>query len=208
MMVTEPLLHSDELVLKRQVSRSTVSCPHPSGVGVHQVCGTRDTRGCSDRASDFRGDSGVLEGPADREPVERLVQLCMNPPIVLKASMFLPSPGCLLRHGSLSAGLGRHTYGGADGGAYGLLYLGRLIPIAGPPVAPMLPWCRAYPVSANHGAMSADARKNLVSRCRRTICGTLPYTPQEAAVQQRIASAVLSLTIPYAKVTSSFFLSW
>ena len=38
------------------------------------------------------------------------------------------------------------------------------IRLAGRPVVPMLPWCRAHPASANHGETSADARRNLVSR--------------------------------------------
>ena len=62
----------------------------------------------------------ILEGPADREPVERLLQLCVTPPIVLK-----DLDVCTRRRGACSgttlcrAGLRSHTYGGADGGAYG-----------------------------------------------------------------------------------------
>jgi len=37
----------------------------------------------------------VLEGPADREPVERLLQSCVNPPIVLKALDVLTVAGVL-----------------------------------------------------------------------------------------------------------------
>jgi ADP-heptose:LPS heptosyltransferase len=37
----------------------------------------------------------ILEGPADREPVERLIQLCVNPPIVLKDLDLLALAGVL-----------------------------------------------------------------------------------------------------------------
>lgn len=50
-----------------------------------------------------------------------------------------------------------------------MLCLGRLILLAGLPVAPMLLWCRAHPASANHGAMSVSAEENLVSICHRAI---------------------------------------
>src|SRR6185503_5414714 len=50
-----------------------------------------------------------------------------------------------------------------------LLYLDRLIPIAGPLVALMSPWCRARPVSVNHGTRSAAVRINLVSIYHETI---------------------------------------
>ncbi|MGH7217048.1 MAG: glycosyltransferase family 9 protein [Nitrospiraceae bacterium] len=37
----------------------------------------------------------ILEGPADREPVERLLRLCLNPPIVLKGLDLLTVAGVL-----------------------------------------------------------------------------------------------------------------
>ena len=41
----------------------------------------------------------ILQGPADREPVERLLQLCANPPIVLKGLDVLTLAGVLAQAG-------------------------------------------------------------------------------------------------------------
>ena len=62
----------------------------------------------------------ILEGPADREPVERLLQSCVTPPIVLQdLDVRHRRRGACSGTTLCRAGLRSYTYGGADGGTYG-----------------------------------------------------------------------------------------
>ena len=120
--VTDPLLHLGRACL--EAAGLSIGQPlaviHPGSGSAHKCVAPETTRDCSYRGSDFRGDSGGsrragrpgagrASSPVMREPTDR--------PEGTRSSH--------RRRGARSgttlcrAGLGSHTYGGADGGAYG-----------------------------------------------------------------------------------------
>ncbi len=97
LMVTEPLLHLGQTCLEAAslaIEQSLILI-HP-GSGSARKCVAPEILASVVIALQISGATPViLEGPADREPVERLVQLCMNPPIVLKGLDVLTVAGVL-----------------------------------------------------------------------------------------------------------------
>ncbi len=96
-MVTEPLLHLGRACLEAAglaIGQSLVLI-HPGSGSAHK-CVAPEILAAVVIALQISGATPVvLEGPADREPVERLVQLCVNPPIVLKGLDVLTVAGVL-----------------------------------------------------------------------------------------------------------------
>jgi ADP-heptose:LPS heptosyltransferase len=84
--VTDPLLHLGRACLEAAglAIGQPLAVIHP-GSGSAQKCVAPELLASVVIAVQTSGATPVvLEGPADREPVERLLQLCANPPIVLK----------------------------------------------------------------------------------------------------------------------------
>jgi ADP-heptose:LPS heptosyltransferase len=95
--VTEHLLHLGRACLEAaglSTGQSLVVI-HPGSGSVHK-CVAPETLASVVIAVQTSGETPVvLEGPADREPVERLLQLCGNPPIVMKSLDLLTVAGVL-----------------------------------------------------------------------------------------------------------------
>jgi heptosyltransferase-3 len=84
--VTDPLLHLGRACLEPAglAIGQPLAVIHPGSGSAHK-CVAPDLLASVVIAVQASGATPVvLEGPADREPVERLLQLCTNPPIVLK----------------------------------------------------------------------------------------------------------------------------
>jgi heptosyltransferase-3 len=95
--VTEPLLNLGGACLETAgfVIGQLLVVIHP-GSGSARKCVTPETLASVVIAAQIFGATPVvLEGPADREPVERLLQLCVIPPIVLKGLDVLTVAGVL-----------------------------------------------------------------------------------------------------------------
>ena len=95
--VTEPLLHLGRACLETAgfVIGQPLVVIHPGSGSVHK-CVAPETLASVVVALQVSGATPVvLEGPADREPVERLLQLCVNPPTVLRDLDILTVAGVL-----------------------------------------------------------------------------------------------------------------
>lgn len=95
--VTKPLLHLGQACL--ETAGLSIGQPlaviHPGSGSAHK-CVAPETLAAIVIALQISGATPViLEGPADRERVERLLQLCVNPPIVLKGLDVLTVAGVL-----------------------------------------------------------------------------------------------------------------
>ena len=150
----------------------------------------------------------ILEGPADREPVEQLLQLCEDPPIVIKGLDLLTVAGVLAQ---------TRLFIGQDSGIThlaGLLGV-RTVAIFGPtdparwaPHGAHVTVVRGAPCLCPSWETSANAKKNLVSMCHRAILWRcVLHTSRRQPSDPESNPTALSLTIPYARVASSFFLS-
>ena len=95
--VTEPLLHLGRACLEAaglSIGQSLVVI-HPGSGSAHK-CVAPEILASIVVALQISGATPViLEGPADRDPVERLLQSCVNPPIVLKGLNLLTVAGVL-----------------------------------------------------------------------------------------------------------------
>ena len=95
--VTEPLLHLGQACLEAaglSIGQSLVII-HPGSGSAHK-CVAPEILATVVVAVQISGATPViLEGPADREPVERLLRSCVNPPIVLKGLDVLTVAGVL-----------------------------------------------------------------------------------------------------------------
>ena len=95
--VTEPLLHLGRACLEAEglaIGQPLVVI-HPGSGSAHK-CVAPEILASVVIAVQISGATPVvLEGPADREPVERLLRLCVNPPIVMKDLDVLSVAGVL-----------------------------------------------------------------------------------------------------------------
>ena len=84
--VTEPLLHLGRACLEAAgfVIGQLLVLIHPGSGSIHKCVAPETLASVVIGVQNFGATPVVLEGPADREPAERLLQLCVNPPIVLK----------------------------------------------------------------------------------------------------------------------------
>jgi len=139
----------------------------------------------------------ILEGPADRKPVERLLQLCPNPPIVLRDLDLLTVAGVLAQS---------QLFVGQDSGIThmaGLMGL-RMVALFGP--TDPARWApRGSHVTVVQGASCLCRSWNEVSRCKGKPCLDLPTDDlvalcltclDEAAIRRRIPSCCLVTDYP------------
>ena len=139
----------------------------------------------------------ILEGPADREPVERLLQLCSNPPIVLKDLDLLTVAGVLAQS---------QLFVGQDSGIThmaGLMGL-RMVALFGP--TDPARWApRGIHVTVVQGASCLCRSWDEVSRCKEKPCLDLPTDDlvelcltrlDETATRRRIPSGRLVTDYP------------
>ena len=95
--VTEPLINLGGACLETAgfVIGQLLVVIHPGSGSAHKCVVPETLASVVVAAQIFGATPVVLEGPADREPVERLLQLCVNPPIVLKGLDVLTVAGVL-----------------------------------------------------------------------------------------------------------------
>ena len=95
--VTKPLLHLGRACLEAAglVVGQLPVVIHPGSGSAHKCVAPETLASVVIGVQNFGATPVVLEGPADREPVERLLQLCVNPPIVLKGLDVLTVAGVL-----------------------------------------------------------------------------------------------------------------
>jgi len=97
--VTEPLLHLGRACLEAAgfVIGQLLVVIHPGSGSAHKCVAPEILASVVIGVQDFGVTPVVLEGPADHERVERLLQLCVNPPIVLKGLDVLTVAGVLFQ---------------------------------------------------------------------------------------------------------------
>ena len=95
--VTEPLLHLGRACLEAAgfVIGQLLVLIHPGSGSIHKCVAPETLASVVIGVQNFGATPVVLEGPADREPAERLLQLCVTPPIVLKGLDILTVAGVL-----------------------------------------------------------------------------------------------------------------
>jgi heptosyltransferase-3 len=199
LMVTEPLLHIGRTCLEAAglaIGQSLVLI-HPGSGSAHK-CVAPEILATVVIALQISGATPVvLEGPADREPVERLVQLCMNPPIVLKGLDVLTVAGVLAQV---------RLFVGQDSGVThmaGLMGV-RTVALFGPTDPDR--WApRGAHVTVVQGVPCLCQSWGDVSRCDEKPCLVMPQDHlaalclthlKEAAVRQRIAPGCLVTDYP------------
>jgi len=139
----------------------------------------------------------ILEGPADREPVERLLQLCVSPPIVLKGLDVLTVAGVLAQ---------ARLFVGHDSGVThmaGLMGV-RTVALFGP--TDPARWApRGAHVTVVQGTPCLCQSWGDVSRCEKKPCLAMPQDHlvalclahlKDAAIRQRIPSGCLVTDYP------------
>jgi len=95
--VTEPLLHLGRACLEAEglVIGQPLVVIHPGSGSAHKCVAPEILASLVIGVQNLRATPVVLQGPADREPVERLLQLCVDPPTVLKGVDILTIAGVL-----------------------------------------------------------------------------------------------------------------
>jgi heptosyltransferase III len=93
--VTDPLLHLGRACLEAAglAIGQLLAVIHPGSGSAHKCVAPEILATVVIAVQTSGAIPVVLEGPADREPVERLLQLCVNPPIVLKGLDLLTVAG-------------------------------------------------------------------------------------------------------------------
>ena len=130
----------------------------------------------------------ILEGPADREPVERLLQLCSNPPIVLRDLDLLTVAGVLAQS---------QLFVGQDSGIThmaGLMGL-HVVALFGP-TNPARWAPRGIHVTVVQGASCLCRSWDEVSRCKGKPCLDLPTDDLVALCLTRLDEATIRRRIP------------
>lgn len=130
----------------------------------------------------------ILEGPADREPVERLLRSCANPPIVLKGLDVLTVAGVLAQ---------AQLFVGQDSGVTqlaGLLGV-RTVALFGP--TDPARWApRGAHVTVVQGAPCLCRSWGDVSRCEEKPCLEIPQDQLMALCLARLKEAAVSIENP------------
>ncbi len=197
--MTEPLLHLGRDCLEAAglaIGQSLIVI-HPGSGSAHK-CVAPEILATVVIALQISGATPVvLEGPADREPVERLLQSCVNPPIVLKGLDLLTVAGVLAQ---------ARLFLGQDSGVThmaGLIGV-RTVALFGP--TDPARWApRGAHVTVVKGAPCTCQSWGDVSRCEEKPCLEMPQDHlvafclahlKEAAVRQRIPSGCLVTDYP------------
>ncbi len=197
--VTEPLLYLGQACL--EAAGLSIGQPllviHPGSGSAHK-CVAPEILATLVVAVQVSGATPViLEGPADREPVERLLQSCVNPPIVLKGLDVLTVAGVLAQ---------ARLFVGQDSGVThmaGLIGV-RTVALFGP--TDPARWApRGAHVTVVQGAPCLCQSWGNVSRCEDKPCLEMPQDYlvalclahlKEAAVRQRIPASCLVTDYP------------
>ena len=139
----------------------------------------------------------ILEGPADREPVERLLQLCVSPPIVLKGLDVLTVAGVLAQ---------ARLFVGHDSGVTHMAGLMGVHTVAlFGPTDPARWAPRGAHVTVVQGTPCLCQSWGDVSRCEKKPCLAMPQDHlvalclahlKDAAIRQRIPSGCLVTDYP------------
>jgi heptosyltransferase III len=97
LMVTEPLLHLGRACLEAEglVIGQSLVVIHPGSGSAHKCVALEILASLVISVQNLGATPIVLQGPADREPVECLLRLCVDPPIVLKSVDILTVAGVL-----------------------------------------------------------------------------------------------------------------
>ncbi len=197
--VTEPLFHVGQACL--QTTGLSIGQPfvviHPGSGSAHK-CVAPEILASVLVALQISGATPViLEGPADREPVERLLQSCVNPPIVLKGLDILTVAGVLAQ---------ARLFVGQDSGVThmaGLMGV-RTVALFGP--TDPARWApRGVHVTVVQGTPCTCQSWDEVSRCQEKSCLRIPQDHlvtlcfahlKEVAARQRIPSGCLVTDYP------------
>lgn len=192
--VTEPLLHLGEACLEAagfSIGQALVVI-HPGSGSAHKCVAPEILAAVISALQLSRVMPVVLEGPADRETVERLLSLCVDTPIVLKGLDILTVAGVLAQ---------ARLFIGQDSGITHLAGLMGVHTVA--LFGPTNPdrWApRGAHVTVVQGAPCLCRSWSDVSRCQEKPCLVIQQDHlvacclahlKEAAVQQRIPSSCL-----------------
>jgi ADP-heptose:LPS heptosyltransferase len=197
--VTEHLLHLGRACLEAAgLSIGQIFAVIHPGSGSAHKCVASETLAFVVAAVQASGATPViLEGPADREPVERLLQTCAKPPIILKDLDVLTVAGVLAQ---------ARLFVGQDSGVThmaGLIGV-RTVALFGP-TDPSRWAPRGTHITVVQGASCLCQSWDEVSRCKKKPCLDMPQDHlvelclahlNEAAVRQRIPSGCLVTDYP------------
>lgn len=192
--VTEPLLQLGRACLEAAdlPIGQLLAVIHPGSGSAHKCVAPKILASVVATLQISGATSVILEGPADREPVERLLRSCANPPIVLKGLEVLTVAGVLAQ---------AQLFVGQDSGITqlaGLLGV-RTVALFGPTDPARWAPCGAH-VTVVQGAPCLCHSWGDVSRCEEKPCREIPQDHlialclarlKGAAVQQRIPSSCL-----------------
>jgi ADP-heptose:LPS heptosyltransferase len=192
--VTEPLLHLGQACLEAtgfSIGRPLVVI-HPGSGSAHKCVAPEILASLVIALEIFGATPVILEGPADREPVERFLKSCVNPPIILKGLNLLTVAGVLAQ---------AQLFIGQDSGVThmaGLIGV-RTVALFGP--TDPARWApRGVHVTVVQGAPCLCESWNDVSRCEEKPCLKMPQDHlvalcltylKEAEVRLRILSGCL-----------------
>lgn len=197
--VTKPLLHLGQASLESAglaIGQPLVVI-HPGSGSAHK-CVAPEILASIVVALQISGATPViLEGPADREPVERLLQLCVSPPIVLKGLDVLTVAGVLAQ---------ARLFVGHDSGVTHMAGLMGVCTVAlfGPTDPARWAPCGAH-VTVVQGTPCLCQSWGDVSRCEKKPCLAMPQGHlvalclahlKDAAIRQRIPSGCLVTDYP------------
>jgi ADP-heptose:LPS heptosyltransferase len=188
--VTEPLLHLGQACLEAtgfSIGRPLVVI-HPGSGSAHK-CVAPEILASLVIALEISGATPViLEGPADREPVERFLKSCVNPPIILKGLNLLTVAGVLAQ---------AQLFIGQDSGVThmaGLIGV-RTVALFGP--TDPARWApRGVHVTVVQGAPCLCESWNDVSRCEEKPCLKMPQDHLVALCLTHLKEAAVRLRIP------------
>jgi heptosyltransferase-3 len=188
--VTEPLLHLGQACLEAtgfSIGRPLVVI-HPGSGSAHK-CVAPEILASLVIALEISGATPViLEGPADREPVERFLKSCVNPPIILKGLNLLTVAGVLAQ---------ARLFVGQDSGVThmaGLIGV-RTVALFGP--TDPARWApRGVHVTVVQGAPCLCQSWNDVSRCEEKPCLKMPQDHLVALCLTHLKEAAVRLRIP------------
>jgi ADP-heptose:LPS heptosyltransferase len=192
--VVEPLSRLGQICL--ETAGLSIGLPlaviHPGSGSVHK-CVAAETLASVVIAVQASGATPViLEGPADREPVERLLQSCTNPPIVLKGLDLLTVAGVLAQ---------ARLFVGQDSGVThmaGLMGI-RTVALFGPTDPARWAPCGVH-VTVVQGATCRCQSWGDVSQCEKKPCLDIPQDHlmascllqlKESAIRQKTPSRCL-----------------
>lgn len=182
--VTEPVYQLGRVCLEEQgvMTGEPLVVIHPGSGSVHKCVSPETLAYVVGVIRNSGAISVVLEGPADREPVERLLRLCVNPPIVLRGLDILTVAG-ILSHTQL--------FVGQDSGVTHLAGLMgvRTVALFGPTDPDRWAPCGTH-VTVVQGASCFCQSWGDVSRCKEKPCLEIPRDGLAALCLAHLKEAV------------------